>query len=47
MAPQALSREQCFLLQQHHDGELSAAQSVQAKQLLERSASDFFRASRI
>jgi anti-sigma factor RsiW len=38
MAPQALSREQCFLLQQHHDGELSAAQSVQAKQLLERSA---------
>ncbi|QDG51239.1 hypothetical protein FIV42_10955 [Persicimonas caeni] len=39
MAPQGLSREQCLLLQRHYDGELSAAESVQAKQLLERSAS--------
>jgi hypothetical protein len=38
MASQGLSREQCRLLQQHHDGELSAAQSVQATQMLERSA---------
>ncbi len=39
MASQGLTREQCLLLQRFHDGELSAAQSVQAEQLVERSAS--------
>lgn len=39
MASQDLTREQCLLLQRHYDGDLSAAESVQAKQLLERSAS--------
>lgn len=38
MASQGLSREQCLLLQRHYDGDLSAAESVRAKQLLERSA---------
>lgn len=37
MAPQRLTTEQCLLLQRFYDEELSAAESVQAEQLLERS----------
>ncbi|MFW5966602.1 MAG: hypothetical protein ACOCV2_03740 [Persicimonas sp.] len=36
MASRELTREQGLLLQRYHDGELSAAESVQAEQLLER-----------
>ncbi len=39
MAPQGLSKTEGLLLQRYYDAELSAAESVQAEQLLERSAS--------